>query len=191
MSNWKSMLLAGAVAIAPAHVYAAPKEAPLAEAVAPADGQEEYNNEAALADAKAKMQKEIDEAIKLVEKIFGVDKLPPVPPAQLALAQQTTTALVPPGSLAKMLDNMYGKLFEGFMGEMGGMSDTMLSIKTGVDSEQIARGTSGSAIVNDDGEVLGIVSHSGGPRGAKRHTGLSPRPHLALPRWLSQTVSTQ
>lgn len=138
MSTFKAMLLAGAVAIAPAYALAAPTEAPLAEVVAPADGQEDYNSEAAMADAKAKMQKEIDEAIKMIEKIFGVDKLPAVPPAQLALAQQTTTALVPPGSLAKMLDNMYGKLFQGLMGEMGGMSDMMLSIKTGVESEKIA-----------------------------------------------------
>lgn len=91
-----------------------------------------------MADAKAKMQKEIDEAIKLVEKIFGTDKLPPVAPAQLALAQTTTTALIPPGSLEKMLDNLYGKLFKGLLGEFGGMSDVMLSIKTGVDSEKIA-----------------------------------------------------
>lgn len=141
MSNWKSILLAGAVAIVPAHAFAAPKkEAPLAVVVAPADeqsDQSEASSEAAMADAKAKMQKEIDEAIKLIEKIFGVDKLPAVPPAQLALAQQTTTALVPPGSLAKMIDNMYGKFFKGLMGELGGMSDLMLSIKTGVESEKI------------------------------------------------------
>ncbi|WP_422061978.1 DUF2059 domain-containing protein [Sphingopyxis sp.] len=142
MSNWKYMLLAGAVAIVPAHAFAAPKkEAPLAEVVAPAaeeSEQSEATNKAAMADAKAKMQKEIDEAIKLIEKIFGVDKLPAVPPAQLALARQTTTALVPPGSLAKMVDNMYGKFFKGLMGELGGMSDLMLSIKTGVESEKIA-----------------------------------------------------
>lgn len=142
MSTWKSMLLAGAMAFVPAHALAAPgKEAPLAEVVAPADEQGddgEMSSEAAMADAKAKMQKEIDEAIKMMEKIFGVDKLPPVAPAQLALAQTTTTALVPPGSLAKMIDNMYGKLFKGFMGEFGGMSDLMLSIKTGVESEKIA-----------------------------------------------------
>ena len=142
LSTWKSMLLAGAVAFAPAHAFAAPgKEAPLAEVVAPADEQGddgEMSSEASMAAAKAKMQKEIDEAIKMMEKIFGVDKLPPVAPAQLALAQTTTTALVAPGSLAKMIDNMYGKLLKGFMGEFGGMSDLMLSIKTGVESEKIA-----------------------------------------------------
>ena len=141
MSTFKTILLAGAVAIAPAHAFAAPKkEAPLAEVVAPAEeesAQSEAASKAAMADAKAKMQKEIDEAIKLIEKIFGVDKLPAVPPAQLALAQQTTAALVPPGSLAKMLDNMYGKFFKGLLGEFGGMSDLMLSIKTGVESEKI------------------------------------------------------
>lgn len=137
MSNWKSALLAGAMAFAPVHATAAPKEAPLAEAVAPADDQDEVNSEAEMANAKAKMQKEIDQAIAMIEKIFGVDKLPPIAPAQLALAQQTTTALVPPGSLAKMIDNMYGKFFKGLMGELGGMSDLMLSIKTGVESEKI------------------------------------------------------
>ena len=133
----RSFLLAGAMIIAPLQALAAPnKEAPTAEAVAPAE--DPAISEAAMADAKAKMQKEIDEAIKLIEKIFGTDKLPPVAPAQLALAQTTTTALIPPGSLEKMLDNLYGKLFKGLLGEFGGQSDTMLSIKTGVDSEKIA-----------------------------------------------------
>jgi hypothetical protein len=91
-----------------------------------------------MADAKAKMQKEIDQAVAMIEKIFGTDKLPPIAPAQLALAQQTTTALIPAGSLEKMLDNLYGKLFKGLMDEFGGTSDLMLSIKTGVESEKIA-----------------------------------------------------
>ena len=139
MSTWKTMLLAGAAALAPAAAFAAQTEAPVAEIVAPADdAQSEFSNEAAMADAKAKMQAEIDKAIALIEKIYGTDKLPPVAPAQLALAQQTTGALVPPGSLEKMLDNLYGKLFKGILGEMGGMSDLMLSIKTGVESEKIA-----------------------------------------------------
>ncbi len=141
MTTVKTMLLAGAMAFAPAQAFAAPDEAPEAEIVAaPAvEGDEGHgmSDEAMMADAKAKMQKEIDAAIAMIEKIFGTDKLPPVAPAQLALAQQTTTALVPPGSLEKMLDNLYGKLFKGLMGELGGMSDLMLSIKTGVDSEKV------------------------------------------------------
>ena len=44
----------------------------------------------------------------------------------------------PPGSLEKMMDNLYGKLFRGFLGEFGGVSDLMLSYKTGVESEKIA-----------------------------------------------------
>ncbi len=138
MSTWKYLLLAGAAAIAPATALAAPTEAPLAEVVAAEDAPTEFSSEAAMADAKAKMQKEIDQVIALIEKIYGTDKLPPVAPAQLALAQQTTAALVPPGSLEKMIDNLYGKLFKGILGEMGGMSDLMLSIKTGVESEKIA-----------------------------------------------------
>lgn len=141
MSSWKSVLLAGAMAFAPAHAFAAPNEAPAAEIVAPAvEGDEGHgmSDEAMKADAKAKMQKEIDQAVAMIEKIFGTDKLPPIAPAQLALAQQTTTALIPPGSLEKMLDNLYGKLFKGLMAEFGGTSDLMLSIKTGVESEKIA-----------------------------------------------------
>jgi hypothetical protein len=141
MSTWKTMLLAGAMAFAPAQAFAAPEEAPDAEIVAPAaEGDEGHgmSDEAMMADAKAKMQKEIDQAIAMIEKIFGTDKLPPIAPAQLALAQQTTTTLVPQGSLEKMLDNLYGKLFKGLMDEFGGTSDLMLSIKTGVESEKIA-----------------------------------------------------
>ncbi|UNU43526.1 DUF2059 domain-containing protein [Sphingopyxis sp. YF1] len=141
MSTLKTMLLAGAMAFAPAQAFAAPQEAPIAEVVTTdavtTDAQDEPTSEAAMAEAKAKMQKEIDEAIKLVEKVFGTDKLPPIAPAQLALAETTTGALVPPGSLEKMIDNLYGKLFRGLLGELGGMSDLMLSIKTGVESEKI------------------------------------------------------
>lgn len=138
MSSWKMMLLAGAMAFAPAQAFAAPEEAPEAEIVAPAEDGHAMSDEAMTVDAKAKVQKGIDEAIAMIERIFGTDKLPPIAPAQLALAQQTTTALVPPGSLEKMIDNLYGKLFKGLMGEFGGTSDVMLSIKTGVDSEKIA-----------------------------------------------------
>jgi hypothetical protein len=37
-----------------------------------------------------------------------------------------------------MMDNLYGKMFKTLMGEFGGQSDLMLSIKTGVESEKIA-----------------------------------------------------
>src|SRR3546814_1565018 len=37
-----------------------------------------------------------------------------------------------------MVDNLYGKMFKTFMGEFGGQSDLLLSIKTGVETEQIA-----------------------------------------------------
>ena len=144
MSTWKSALLAGAMAFAPMQAFAAPKEAPAAEVVAVPevvttdDEGHGMSDEAMMADAKAKMQKEIDQAVAMIEKIFGTDKLPPIAPAQLALAQQTTTALIPAGSLEKMVDNVYGKLFKGLMDEFGGTSDLMLSIKTGVESEKIA-----------------------------------------------------
>lgn len=140
--TFKSILLAGAIAIAPAQAFAAQKEAPVAETVAvPAEDEaaSEYDSKAAAEEAKAKMQKEMDEAIALVEKMFDTSSLPPIDPARLTLAQQTMGALIPAGSLELMMDNLYGKMFKTIMGEFGGQSDLMLSIQTGVESEQIAK----------------------------------------------------
>jgi len=136
MSSWKSLALAGTIALlspaAPA--WAEPEEAPAAEVVA----DDSMLSESSLADAKTRMRKEMDEAIALVEKIFATDTLPPIDPAQLALAQQTTAALIPAGSLERMLDNLYGKVFKSIMAQVDGASDLMIGIKTGVDSDTIA-----------------------------------------------------
>ena len=145
--TFKSILLAGTIAMMPlgAHAYAAPKQAPVAEVVAaPAEVATEeepsvdFDSEAYAAEAKAKMQKEMDEAIALIEKMFDTSSLPPIEPARLTLAQTTMASLIPAGSLEKMMDNLYGKTFKTLMGEFGGQSDLMLSIKTGVESEKIA-----------------------------------------------------
>jgi hypothetical protein len=142
MPSFKSILLAGAVAMLPLgiSVHAAQQEAPEAEVVAAEDGSETpFDSEAAAAEAKAKMQKEMDEAIALIEKMFDTSDLPPIDPARLTLAQQTTAALIPAGSIEKMVDNLYGKMFKTIMGEFGGQSDLLLSIKTGVETDQIAK----------------------------------------------------
>ena len=145
--TFKSILLAGTIAMMPlgAHAYAAPKQVPVAEVVAaPAEVATEeepsvdFDSEAYAAEAKAKMQKEMDEAIALIEKMFDTSSLPPIEPARLTLAQTTMASLIPAGSLEKMMDNLYGKMFKTLMGEFGGQSDLMLSIKTGVESEKIA-----------------------------------------------------
>jgi len=135
MSKFKTMLLAGTFALAPLSANA--QEAPVAEVVA-ADDQGDASSETYAADAKAKMQKEMDAAIALVEKMFDTSSLPPIEPARLSLAQQTMGALIPTGSLEKMIDNLYGKMFKTIMAELGGQSDLMLSIKTGVESDKIA-----------------------------------------------------
>ena len=135
MSKFKTMLLAGTFALAPLSANA--QEAPVAEVVA-ADDQGDVSSETYAADAKAKMQKEMDAAIALVEKMFDTSSLPPIEPARLSLAQQTMGALIPAGSLEKMIDNLYGKMFKTIMAELGGQSDLMLSIKTGVESDKIA-----------------------------------------------------
>lgn len=144
MPSFQSILLAGAAAMLPlgASAHAAPEEAPVAETVAaPADDQasSEDDSKAAAEEAKAKMQKEMDEAIALVEKMFDTSSLPPIDPARLTLAERTTAALIPTGSIEKMVDNLYGKMFKTIMGEFGGQSDLMLSIQTGVESDQIAK----------------------------------------------------
>ena len=136
MSKFKMMLLAGTFALAP--LAATAQEAPVAEVVAD-DAQGDVSSEAYAADAKAKMQKEMDAAIALVEKMFDTSSLPPIEPARLSLAQQSMGALIPTGSLEKMIDNLYGKMFKTILGEFSGQSDLMLSIKTGVESEQIAK----------------------------------------------------
>ncbi len=135
MSKFKTMLLAGTFALAPLSANA--QEAPVAEVVA-ADDQGDVSSETYAADAKAKVQKEMDAAIALVEKMFDTSSLPPIEPARLSLAQQTMGALIPTGSLEKMIDNLYGKMFKTIMAELGGQSDLMLSIKTGVESDKIA-----------------------------------------------------
>lgn len=144
MPSFQSILLAGAAAMLPlgASAHAAQKEAPVAEVVAaPAEDEtaDPLDSEASAEAAKAKMQKEMDEAIALVEKMFDTSSLPPIDPARLTLAEQTTTALIPNGSIEKMVDNLYGKMFKTIMGEFGGQSDLMLSIQTGVESDQIAK----------------------------------------------------
>jgi len=137
MSTWKSILLAGTILVAP--VSAAAQDAPAAEDLADeaawAAGAE---SEASLGDSKAKMQQEMDAAIAIIEKMFDTSDLPPIDPARLALAEGTTAALIPNGSLEKMMDNLYGKMLRTLLAETGSNSDLMLSIKTGIESEKIA-----------------------------------------------------
>ncbi|WP_293698212.1 MULTISPECIES: DUF2059 domain-containing protein [unclassified Sphingopyxis] len=134
MSNFKTMLLAGTFALAP--LAATAQEAPVAEVVA-TDEQAELDSKAYAAESKAKMQKEMDAAIAMVEKMFDTASLPPIEPVRLTLAQRTMDTLIPAGSLEKMIDALYGKMFRTIMAEIGGQSDLMLSIKTGVESDKV------------------------------------------------------
>src|SRR3546814_7064587 len=102
--RFKAILLAGAMYVAPFPAIAAAQEAPDAEVVADqAAAEDAAVSDAALANAKAKMQKEMDEAIALIEQMFDTSDLPPIEPARLALAQRTTAALIPTGSLERMM----------------------------------------------------------------------------------------
>ena len=131
----RAYLLAGALALAPVPALAVQDDA--ATSVADAGDPGAISDDDVTA-AKAKMQKEMDEVIALIEAMFDTSDLPPIEPARLALAQQTTAALVPSGSLERMMDNLYGKMFKTIMGQADGASDLMLSIKTGVESDTIA-----------------------------------------------------
>lgn len=134
MTIWKSALLAGAMVFAPLHGAAA-QEAPEAEILAP---DAEDDSGAGLAAAKEQMQREMEKAVALVEKLFDTRSLPPVEPARLTLAESATAALVPPGSLEKMIDTLYGKMFTALLKEMDGASDLMITLKTGVEGERVA-----------------------------------------------------
>lgn len=50
--------------------------------------------------------------------------------------------------------------------------------------EQIEGGTSGGPIVNDNGELVAIVSHAKIAAPGDRFDAGAPRPHLALPKWV-------
>lgn len=153
MPTFKSILLAGTIATLPlgapamaafqephaVEVTIAPGEAAVPTSPEVEDeASSEGDSEAYAAEAKAKMQKEMDEAIALVEKMFDTSSLPPIEPARLALGQRTMNALIPVGSLERMIDNLYGKIFKTIMGELGGQSDLMISIQTGVDNDKIS-----------------------------------------------------
>lgn len=61
----------------------------------------------------------------------------------------------------------------------------MLWVET---KEQIEGGTSGSPIVNDSGELVGIVSNSSIIIQAGPCIGHHPRPHLTLPPWVLRII---
>lgn len=54
--------------------------------------------------------------------------------------------------------------------------------------ESIERGASGGPIINGRGQLVGIVSVSGGPGEGPFKSGQFPRPHLALPVWVSRRI---
>ncbi len=55
--------------------------------------------------------------------------------------------------------------------------------------EQIEGGTSGGPIIDDSGELVGIVSNFSMATDAKhKSSGSTPRPHLALPVWVCRRI---
>jgi len=72
--------------------------------------------------------------------------------------------------------------------EQGFLDQPTLFIET---KEPIEGGASGGPIVNDLGELVGIVSHFSIPIGNEKCNGFAPRPHLALPVWLYHKIIGQ
>lgn len=60
-------------------------------------------------------------------------------------------------------------------------TDPKIYIKT---EEQIEGGTSGGPIVDNNGELVAVVSHFSIARPGEKSDGAAPRPHLALPNWV-------
>ena len=54
--------------------------------------------------------------------------------------------------------------------------------------EQIEGGTSGGPIINDSGDLVGIVSNFSLATEQGKSGGLAPRPHLALPVWVCRQI---
>lgn len=54
--------------------------------------------------------------------------------------------------------------------------------------EQIQGGTSGGPIVDDLGELVGVVSWCNQVQESEMCTGAAPRPHRALPEWLCRKI---
>lgn len=57
--------------------------------------------------------------------------------------------------------------------------------------EQIEPGTSGSPIINEAGQLVGIVAHSSYAAENFKGAGFSPLPHLTLPVWVVQKIKKE
>jgi hypothetical protein len=55
-------------------------------------------------------------------------------------------------------------------------------------ADQIEAGTSGSPIVTEKGEIIGIVSRSNFTPGQAGCQGVNPRPHLTVPGWVMHRI---
>src|SRR3546814_19780566 len=79
MAPWKYRLLTAAMIVAPLPAAAAAQETPAVEIVVDhSDAASTAVAEAALADSKAMMQKEMDEAVALIEQMFDTSDLPQI-----------------------------------------------------------------------------------------------------------------
>ena len=54
--------------------------------------------------------------------------------------------------------------------------------------EPIPGGTSGSPVINNDGEVVGIISWVSEPNSSRQCGGSAPRPLLTLPVWIVRQI---
>ncbi len=111
-------------------------EAAEATAVAEEAGAAEASDAMDQTGPKDKFKKELEDMEKLFSKIFDTKNLPPIEPARLTLAQQTTAKVMPDGVYGKMMNDMMDKFTAGIFNQEGGMSDLEISLTTGVEAPE-------------------------------------------------------
>jgi hypothetical protein len=117
MNYWKAPLLAGAAIfmIAPAHAQSIAE--PAVAATSDDNVSTAYANK-----ASAEIQNQLSRFTLSMEDALGLADLPPVEPARLAAAQQLVSPMTQRGSIEKLYDNLYSRMFQA-MQMMGGRSD--------------------------------------------------------------------
>lgn len=91
-----------------------------------------FDETEATADA-AKEADAMEQMTKLFSSVFDSKDATPIDPARLALAEQTTTTIMPDGIYARIMKDMTDKIFGALFSSGNGMSDFEIMLTTGVE----------------------------------------------------------
>jgi len=78
-----------------------------------------------------------------------------------------------------------GNWLEGKATNWGARDESSFWLET---DEPIKGGTSGSPIINEEGELVGVVCNA--PENVSPSHGSAPRPHLTLPTWICRQIES-